>query len=486
MNAALLVLSVLSFEAPQVVSDFMRSDAFVRVIHGPVGSGKSSGCIVEILRRALEQEPNSKGVRDTRWVVVRNTYRELEDTTRKSFEQWLGELGQWREADFAFDIDRPLGDGTRVKCEILFRALDDAKDVKKLLSLEITGAYANELREVPKIIFDGLQMRVGRYPKKSEGGATWYGVWGDTNPWAEDSEYAELFQHPPEDFELFRQPSGMAEDAENRENLPDGYYERMSAGKDSSWVDEYVHGKNPKTDKGSIYGEWLTRLRERGGVSDFEHPKDGVFAVFDLGVSDATAIWWFRIGPGGNLDLIDWYENSGFGATHFFDVLDGKSPEGVPPEFSPKRYELARIYLPHDAKQRTFQTGVSTVDQFLAKYPGRVGLVPMLDVASGIGGARWLLEQPMRAHSRVEPGLKLLKSYKYEYDLTKRIFKKTPLHDFSSHTADAFRYVAAVYRAAKLAMAKAEPKTVPIQTIRMTLDEELELNDSAQVPNRRL
>lgn len=434
-------MTELVFEAPATVSKFMDSDAFVRVIHGPVGSGKSSGCIMEILRRAMEQEPNEHGTRDTRWVIVRNTYRELEDTTRKTFEQWLQPLGRWREKDFAFELEQPLEDGTQLKAEILFRALDNPKDVKKLLSLEITGAYVNELREVPKVILDGLQMRVGRYPKKSEGGATWSGVWGDTNPWSISSEYAELFEAAPEGFELFRQPSGLGVDAENIENLPTDYYKRMSAGKDSAWIDEYVHGKNPRADKGSIYGEWLADLRLRKAILDFEHPLDGVYVVFDLGVSDATAMWFFRLGKGGMPEIIDWYEATGEGAQHYFDILNGLCPEGCD---RPRKYQIARIFLPHDAKQRTFQTGVSTLDQFLKAFPGRVAMVPQLDVAPGIDGARWLLEQDIRIHSRCEPGLKRLGAYRFEWDEVKKVFKKTPLHDWSSHTADSFRYMAAV------------------------------------------
>lgn len=459
MNAALLALVAavtVTFEAPNTVSDFLDSDAFVRVIHGPVGSGKSSGCVMEILRRALEQAPNADGVRESRWAVVRNTYRELEDTTRKTFEQWLGDLGEWREKDFAFEVDQPLEDGTRVRFEVLFRALDSPKDVKKLLSLEITGAYINELREVPKVIFDGVQMRVGRFPAMSDGGATWSGVWADTNPWAEGSEYAELFASAPEGFELFRQPDGLGPDAENIENLPQGYYTRMCAGKSQDWIDEYARGKNPRADKGSVYGEYLTTLRERGGVQSFGHPADGVFAVFDLGTSDSTAIWWFRIRDG-LPDVVDWFEFSGKGAPFYFSVLDGETPPGVD---RPRKYQLTRIYLPHDAKQRTFQTGVSTLDQFLEKYPGRVSLVPMLEVAPGIDGARWLLEQPIRIHSRCEEGLKRLRSYRYEFDEEKKVFKKTPLHDWTSHTADAWRYLAAVTKPTALRMRPApeEPK----------------------------
>ncbi len=453
MTALALALSMTAAANVQEVTvgatvhDFIQSDAFVRVVHGPVGSGKSSACVLEILRRATEQAPNRKGHRLTRFAVVRNTYRELEDTTRKTFEQWLGTLGTWREKDFAFEISQPLEDGTRIEAEVLFRALDRPQDIKKLLSLEITGAYVNELRELPKAILDGLQMRVGRYPMKADGGATWSGVWADTNPWPQTSEYAELFAQMPEGFAIFRQPSGLGPDAENIENLPAGYYARMCAGKDTEWIAEYVEGRNPRADKGSIYGEWLAKLGPKVGA--FEHPKDGVFASFDLGVSDSTAIWFWRVNDKGVPDVIDWYECSGEGAEHYFGVLRERG------------YEYEKIWLPHDARARTFQTGVSTLDLFLREFPGQVAIGPELGIADGIGAARWVLEQPIRIHERCSEGLKRLRAYRYEWDEGRKSFSRKPLHDWTSHTADAFRYVACVAKASELLTRKAETAAKP-------------------------
>jgi hypothetical protein len=205
----------IDYSAPPTVADFLASCAFCRLIVGPVGSGKSSGCNMEFLRRALEQAPGKDGIRRTRFVAIRNTYRELEDTTRKTFEQWVGNpleragLGRWYEADFTFHIKF-----SDVDCEILFRALDDAEDVKKLLSLELTGAYINEWREIAGVILAGLKARVGRYPSMAEGGPTWYGIWGDTNPMSMGSDLYHLFkENRPEDHELFEQPDALGPQA---------------------------------------------------------------------------------------------------------------------------------------------------------------------------------------------------------------------------------------------------------------------------------
>jgi hypothetical protein len=419
----------IEYTAPPTLARFMDSEAFVRCIVGPLGSGKSSGCVMEILRRAVEQKPGPDGLRRTRFAVIRNTRPQLKDTTRKTFEQWLPDaLGTWNESDFEFHMRF-----RDVDCEVLFRALDRPADVRKVLSLELTGAYINEAREIAQEVINGLQGRVGRYPSKAQGGPTWFGIFMDTNPWHLGHWGYKLFAEKPPGHEVFEQPSGLGEDAENVENLPPGYYARLIHGKDTEWVDEYVHGKYPSADKGSIYGDLLAKLEAAGGVSDFEHPSDGVFATFDLGVSDSTSIWWWRLtNEAGKtrVDLIDWYEASGEGAAHYFDVLDKRG------------WKLTKIWLPHDSRARTFQTGVSTLELFLARYPGRVAVGPELSIEDGIGAGRWMLEQPMRIHERCKPGLERLRAYRYEWDEERKVFSKKPLHNWASHTADGYRYVA--------------------------------------------
>jgi terminase large subunit-like protein len=465
------------YTPPPTVRRFMRSNQFVRAIVGPLGSGKSSGCVLEILKRSVEQKPGPDGVRRTRFAVIRNTRPQLQDTTRKTFEQWIPEsVGAWHEQDFSFTIDRPLADGTRLNCEVLFRALDKPKDVRKVLSLELTGAYLNEAREIPKEVVDGLQGRVGRYPSKSDGGATWFGIWMDTNPWHVGSWGYKLFsKDKPTGFELFEQPSGLSPEAENVENLPAGYYERLIHGKDSEWVDEYIHGKYPLADKGSIYGALIDKLDRAGGICDFSHPSDGVFASFDLGISDATAIWFWRLNNHGVPDLIDWYEATGEPLSHYFDVLDSRG------------YKYEKIWLPHDARAKTLQTGASTLDQFIKRYgTGLLSITPELSIADGIAATRWMFEQPVRIHARCEGGVELLRAYRYRWDDDKKVFSKTPLHDFSSNTADAARYVACAVRNSDLATRR--PAVVVKPLLRspdsFTLEELFEMRGDARKGSR--
>jgi hypothetical protein len=203
----------------------------MRVMRGPVGSGKTTGCCWEIWRCASEQAPAVNGKRQTAFLVARNTYRELKDTTVASWLDWFSEtrVGRFNYQDMEHRIE--YGD---LDCLVLFRSLDRPQDIKKILSLEITGAWFNEMREMPLSIVNRTAERVGRYPPAKDGGPTWFGMWGDTNPPDEDHWLAEFEREPPQGWEFFVQPPGLIErdgklvtnpDAENLSNLPKGYYE---------------------------------------------------------------------------------------------------------------------------------------------------------------------------------------------------------------------------------------------------------------------
>ena len=233
------------YHATKTATQFHANSDFVRLLIGPIGSGKSVACVMELLARATAQEPNKDGTRKTRFAVIRNSYRELQDTTIQTFFDWIPrDLGEYKVSDMTHIINERLPDGTRLYCEILFRALDRPDDVKKLLSLELTGAFINESRHIPRQIFDMLMGRIGRYPSKREGGPTWYGVWMDTNPPDTDHWIYRLFEEErPEGWSVYHQPSGESPDAENIENLPEGYYKNMQPGKDQEWINVYVHGR---------------------------------------------------------------------------------------------------------------------------------------------------------------------------------------------------------------------------------------------------
>jgi hypothetical protein len=440
---------------------------------------------MEIPKRAAAQAPGPDKVRRTRFVIIRNTYSQLRDTTRKTFEQWVPQSwGSWHEQSFTFEIDRSMGDGTRMHCEVLFRALDRPEDIKKLLSLELTGAYINEAREIPKHVLDILETRVGRYPSRMQGGASWFGIWMDSNPWHGGHWLAKLFAKGLDGYCLFRQPGGRSERAENVKNLPAGYYERLVRGKDSEWVRVYVDGEDAAGDVGSVWGPWISTLETKGGICAFDHPTDGVFTSWDLGRSDATAIWFWRVNRHGVPDVIDHYENHGQGMSHFFEVVDGKG------------YKYEKHWLPHDAKAKTLATQQTVLDQCLERWgAGKVGIVPNLSLSDGIQAARWMLERPMQIHERCavpqrleHSGVDALREYRFEWDEEAQAFSQRPLHNWASHTADAFRYLAIIVKVSDLITRPEEqPKPIRIPSIQeFSLDPLWEDRERAQVRPERI
>jgi hypothetical protein len=237
----------ISYTPSKTVREFMASNAKMRVVMGPVGSGKSVGCSFEVVRRASMQEPNAQGIRKTRFAVVRETVRQLQDTTIKTFLDWFppGPCGDYMRTTKTYFFK--VGD---VESEIMFRALDDADDVANLNSLELTGAWFNECRDIHPDIVDAMSKRIGRYPSAKDGGPTWHGMWGDTNPPTMDTWwYYQMEKLDPKDgvspnnngWHVFKQPSGRSPYAENIDNLPDGYYDTQ--GRSEEYVRVYIDGE---------------------------------------------------------------------------------------------------------------------------------------------------------------------------------------------------------------------------------------------------
>ena len=298
----------LTYKAPGPVADsFFWSNAFMRGIRGPIGSGKSTACCFVPWRHLAESDPDRHGVRKARWAVVRNTYPELKTTTIKTWHQWFPkEMGGWQDQGPPTHHIKT----SDVDMEVMFVALDRPDDVKKLLSLELTGAWVNEAREIPKAVIDGLTGRVGRFPPVRDGGNRWFGVIMDTNPPDTDHWWYALAERSPGEtltsmleaekelrasgvlgsdqplFEFFSQPAGDSPDAENLEFLPPGYYARAKAGKTDEWIKVYVRGDyGYLTDGKPVYPEFRDNMHVREMPAD---PRLGLYIGIDFGLTPAA------------------------------------------------------------------------------------------------------------------------------------------------------------------------------------------------------
>lgn len=151
--------------------------------------------------------------------------------------------------------------------------------------------------------------------------------------------------------------------------------------------------------------------------------------AFDIGRSDSTAAWYFQVRPEGVI-VFDYDEEVGTGVQDWFKILQSKN------------YEYEKLWLPHDARARTFATSRSTLEQFLdAMWP--VDIVPKLDRQHGIDAGRLILPQ-CYFNPRCQPGIEALRAYRREYNEKTKAYSNDPKHDWSSNGADAFRYLSLI------------------------------------------
>lgn len=241
---------MLNYKASATGARFMASRKFIKLFMGPVGGGKSTAALIEILSRAFNQAPYN-GVRRTKFIILRNTMAQLKSTVKPLIDQWLitmppQPMGQWRLTDNTFEIKVRAGDGTIVHTELIMMAADTPDDVRRLLSVECSSAWVEEAREVDPEVFAGLQGRVARYPSRAAGGVTYPGVICSTNPPPLGGFWHELITKPPANVDVFIQPSALLDDgklnpqAENLEFLDPDYYDNLIAANTDAWIDVYL------------------------------------------------------------------------------------------------------------------------------------------------------------------------------------------------------------------------------------------------------
>lgn len=170
-------------------------------------SGKSVCCTHELMRWSMLQEPNEEGLRKSRFLIVRNTADQLRSTTMKTVLDWLPkQLYEYKVSEKTIYMEFQLEDGTTVKTEWMAIALDTPDDVRKALSLEATGLWGNEARELHNEVVDGLLMRINRYPSMKDGGATRPGAIFDSNMPDLDTWWHDKMENPPKNWSIHQQP----------------------------------------------------------------------------------------------------------------------------------------------------------------------------------------------------------------------------------------------------------------------------------------
>lgn len=185
--------------------------------------------------------------------------------------------------------------------------------------------------------------------------------------------------------------------------------------------------------KGTYYSKEFETIIRDGRITNVPYdPVIPVYTAWDLGIGDSTSIWFAQF-TGNEIRIIDFYENNGQALNHYIKVLKEKP------------YIYQTHFAPHDIEVRELGSGLSRLE--ISRNLGIIFEVcPNIAVIDGINAVRMMLATCWFDKEKCKQGLIALRSYKTEYDEKKKVFKKIPLHDWSSHASDALRYLALSYR----------------------------------------
>ena len=449
-------MDVIKYQPPGPnAAAFHQSDSFVRGLMGPVGSGKSSSCCVEIVARAIRQKASPDGIRRSRWLIIRNTYPELKSTTIKTWETWFPSNVapiKWDTPITSTMKINNIGDGTGMELEVLFMALDRPTETGKLRSLELTGAWINEASEIPKEIFDMVTQRVGRFPSKLLGGPSWTGIILDTNPCDDDHWYYKLAEEErPEQWEFFRQPGGLYKegedykpnpDAENILNLPDGhnYYIRQLPSKDDDWINVFLLGNYGSTRDGKpVYPEFNDKVHTLDKNVEAERGLPLVLG-WDFGLTPACVI--MQVTARGKIIILDELVSEDMGIRQFAN-------EVVKPHLVTKYVGFQWFSAGDPAGNIRAQTDERTCLQELLEAGIATEPAPTNDFIPRREAVAFFLTRMADGHPAfaLNPRCTWLRKgflgrYKYERLKTSgpARYKDRPVKDMTSHIQDALQY----------------------------------------------
>lgn len=162
-------------------------------------------------------------------------------------------------------------------------------------------------------------------------------------------------------------------------------------------------------------------------------PSLPVHTAWDLGMSDSTAIWFVQARPGGTFGVIDYYEANGEGLDHYARVLDDKG------------YKYGIHIAPHDIRVRELGTGKSRLE--IARSLGiRFDIAPNIPIQDGINAVRATLPKCWFDATRCALGIEALRHYRRSFNDRMGDFSARPVHDWTSHAVDGFRYFVVGFR----------------------------------------
>ena len=437
-------MSHLDYTPPKSVEPFLQSDSFISLIVGPVGSTKTTAGIVKIAYHAAQMAPCKDGIRRSKAIWIRNTREQLRDTSIPDVLRWYpdGQAGVYEKSNYKFILR--FDD---VECEILFRGLDDSNDVRRLLSLQASFGILDEFREINPDVFNALQGRIGRYPSKldngvgcvTDDGSPNMHIWGMTNPPDMDTFWENYLSEPPDNANCFFQPSGLSQEADWVEFLPDGYYENLAEGKSEDWIDVYINAKFGK----SLSGQPVFRAFDRDThvaekpLNYIKSSTNPLIIGMDFGLTPACTI--SQIDMHGRFLTYDNLVSEGMGTLRFVR-------EKLKPLLSNKFPGMPVIVIGDPAGSQRAQTDERSVFDILKQEGFRVIPASSNSIIARLTAVDKLLTRSVDGKQAmlIDPGCRdlinaLRGGYRYKVKSSGDVDDKPEKNKYS-HIADAFQY----------------------------------------------
>lgn len=251
-------------------------------------------------------------------------------------------------------------------------------------------------------------------------------IWISFNPELEtDETYKRFVLNPPPNSDVVKV------NYVDNPWLPQTLRDEMEHSKNTD-PDQYNHvwlGFTKKILDGAVYAKEMRKAEEEGRFLRIKYdPSKPVHTFWDLGRADKTAIWFVQI-IGFEFRVIDYYENNGEAIGHYMKHLQSLE------------YVYGDCWLPHDA-QNQLLASERTIEQQMRAAGFKVRITPKIALSSGINAARTLFSQCWFDEEKCTDGINALRHYRYEVDPDTKQYSNNPMHDWSSHAADAFRYMA--------------------------------------------
>lgn len=412
-------MSILELEVPRALRPLLQPKRY-KGAKGGRGGAKSHFFAEQLLFRCR--------TKTTRAVCIREIQNSIRESVRQLLIDKISKLGL--EADFTV-LD------AEIRCKrngslIVFKGMQEynAENIKSLEGYDI--AWVEEAQNL-----SARSLKMLRPTIRKDGSELWFS-W---NPRHKFDPVDEFFRENMADADFILVVVGWQDNP--------WFPESLRKDKDRDYAQdpvtaEHVWGGGYEViAQGAYYAKEMIQAKADKRIANIPYEaKAKVYTAWDLGMDDCTAIWFVQQ-VGKEVRVIDYYENSGIGLDHYAKIMAAKP------------YAYADHLLPHDAEVRELGTGTSRVET-LAGLGIKATVVPKQSVEDGINAARLMIPRCWFDETKCEKGIEALRLYRREYDEELRTYRAKPLHDWTSHAADAFRYLAI-----GLKPEKPKPKPVP-------------------------